>query len=723
MSELSKLTGAGLELATDQQPNPAIPRWLGEVVLLGEYWRTTGLLDRLQTQVRVNRGRMGQYEVCDFVLLLLAYAVSGLATLQEFFEQLSSVQAVLMSVWQRQQCPVASTLSRFLVDIEGTALEQLRTLFEADLMEHGFDQSRNGGMMDRTGNHFWVFDVDGTHQVARQRTLVSDPSYPKVRRRSQSANAKGYLGRRRGEVTRTRSAVAQAHTSEWLGTFGAPGNGTPGADLESACRIIGQYLQQHQMPGSRAIMRLDGYYGLPQFVNQIQQHQLGYILRSRDYGLLQHPALQTRLQTTPVQLWSHPEAHQEREVFDLGFIEDRWAGYSQPVRLIVVRTPYNPNRKHRIGKRIGSFIYELFVTSHPQESLTGGDILSLYYGRGGFEKVLADEDVEQDCDRWCSWHPEGQEFWQILSQWVWNWRLWAGFAHQPQPLRQTIWVPAEAQHPTPPINPAPSPEALVLPAQNAPCPPAKSTGQDNLTPSINPAPSPEVLVLSERNAPCPPVDSTTHGPMQVAGGWARGRGKFFGPDFTLLNERTLQCPAGHSMYRREVRQNRRGDLLILFGINPRTCQQCLLKSQCLADGSKGTGGRRITVVRKKLASPQTQPACDPQALPVSHSSPQQPLPVIWLDFPTTRLRRDLTHQLQKNQIVIEPIIRNIPMPQAKTAFITRDQRAHRRLTWAQRWDRNAITNAVAQWQVKLFGISSAVLDWLSSLKPRPAVII
>jgi nitroreductase len=692
MSELSKLTGAGLELATDQQPNPAIPRWLGEVVLLGEYWRTTGLLDRLQTQVRVNRGRMGQYEVCDFVLLLLAYAVSGLATLREFFEQLSSVQAVLMSVWQRQQCPGASTLSRFLGDIEGTALEQLRTLFEADLSEHGFDQSHSGGMMDRTGHHFWVFDVDGTHQVARQRTLVSDPSYPKVRRRSQGANAKGYLGRRRGEVTRTRSTVAQAHTSEWLGTFGAPGNGTPGADLEDACRIIGQYLQQHQMPGSRAIVRLDGYYGLPQFVNQIQQHQLGYILRSRDYGLLQHPALQTRLQTTPVQLWSHPEAHQEREVFDLGFVDDSWAGYSQPVRLIVVRTPYNPKRKHRIGKRLGSFIYELFITSHLQESLTGGDILSLYYGRGGFEKVLGDEDVEQDCDRWCSWHPEGQEFWQILSQWVWNWRLWAGFAHQPQPLRQTIWVAAEAQHPTPPINPAPSPE---------------------------------VLVLSERNAPCPPVDSTTHGPMQVAGGWARGRGKFFGPDFTLLNERTLQCPAGHSMYRREVRQNRQGDLLILFGINPRTCQQCLLKSQCLADGSKGTGGRRITVVRKKLTSPQTQPQpiSIPQPLPVTHSNPQQLLPVIWLDFPTTRLRRDLTHQLQKNQIVIEPIIRNIPMPQVKTAFITRDQRAHRRLTWAQRWDRNAITNAVAQWQVKLFGISSAVLDWLSSLKPRPVVII
>ncbi|MDZ4872122.1 MAG: hypothetical protein CLLPBCKN_006714 [Chroococcidiopsis cubana SAG 39.79] len=163
MSEITiGTTVAGIELRTDGQANPVAPTWLGEVLLLGEYWRTTGLLERLQTQVRVNRGRMGQYEVCDFVLLLLAYAVSGVETLQNFFEQLTSVQSVVMSVWQRQQCPVASTLSRFLGDIEPTALEHLRTLFESDLLEHGFNRTQNGGLVDRAGNHFWIFDVDGT---------------------------------------------------------------------------------------------------------------------------------------------------------------------------------------------------------------------------------------------------------------------------------------------------------------------------------------------------------------------------------------------------------------------------------------------------------------------------------------------------------------------------------------------------------------------------------
>jgi len=704
-------TVAGIELTAADQPNPMPSPWLTEVLLLAEYWRRTGLLDRLRTQVKVNRGRMGQYEVCDFVLLLLAYAVSGLATLESFFEQLESVKSVLMSGWQRQQCPVASTLSRFLSDIDTTALEQLRTLFESDLLVHGFEQSNSGGLVDRTGNQFWVFDVDGTHQTTRQRSLTTAESYPDLHRRSQAATAKGHIGRGRGEVTRTRSTVSLSHTSEWLGTFGAAGNGTPGNDLERICGVIGRYLQYHQRPGTGAIIRLDGYYGLPQFVNQIQHHQFGYILRCRDYTLLQHPALQARLQEIPNQEWTHPESHQVREVFDVELIEDGWAGYTNPVRLIVVRTPHNPNRTHRIGKQMEDFIYELFIASPAQAGFTGTDILSLYYGRGGFEKQLGDEDREGDCDRWCSWHPEGQEFWQILSQWVWNWRLWAGFAHHPQAVRQTLWVPPQA--------------------------PTEIASEPLSAPRIP-------LTLSDVNAACPPVDSADHGPMEVCAAWARSIGKFSGQDFKLLDERTLQCPAGHLMYRREVRQNRVGDLLILFGINPRTCQQCPLKEHCLAEGSKGTGGRRVTVIRKKLPlepkSPDlvhpSTPIADvstpvqaqdqasnagPSAASPSLATPLPTRPVLWLDFPTTHLRRDLSHQLRQHQIVIQSVLPPCPLPDLPIDPITRDQRAHRRLTWTQRWNKNALSDAVVHWKVQLFGVSSAVLDWLNKLEPRQPV--
>ncbi|MBE9019021.1 hypothetical protein IQ272_23295 [Chroococcidiopsidales cyanobacterium LEGE 13417] len=131
------------------------------------------------------------------------------------------------------------------------------------------------------------------------------------------------------------------------------------------------------------------------------------------------------------------------------------------------------------------------------------------------------------------------------------------------------------------------------------------------------------------------------------------------------------------------------------------------------------------MIRKKLPSPVDEPsaAAQPEPIRVTCLTAQPTGTVLWLDFPTTRLRRDLTHQLRQQQLVIESIAANIPITKSQPQSITRNQRAHRRLTWAERWNRNATADAVAHWQVKLFGISSAVLDWLHNLRPRPAVII
>lgn len=52
----------------------------------------------LEEEVRVVRGRIGRYEVVDFVLLLNSYALSGEKTLAQFFKALAPVREVLMSV-------------------------------------------------------------------------------------------------------------------------------------------------------------------------------------------------------------------------------------------------------------------------------------------------------------------------------------------------------------------------------------------------------------------------------------------------------------------------------------------------------------------------------------------------------------------------------------------------------------------------------------------------
>ncbi|WP_207229557.1 hypothetical protein [Ktedonosporobacter rubrisoli] len=73
--------------------------------------------------------------------------------------------------------------------------------------------------------------------------------------------AAGYTGRKRGEVVRTRTTVLQAHTAQWLGTFGNPGNGEYRKELRRAEETIQSYLRAHQLPEASALLRLDGLYG------------------------------------------------------------------------------------------------------------------------------------------------------------------------------------------------------------------------------------------------------------------------------------------------------------------------------------------------------------------------------------------------------------------------------------------------------------------------------
>jgi hypothetical protein len=130
---MAERIGSGVEIEGVEEKRQRVPEWLGEAVLLGQYWLESGLVGRLEEEVRVVRGRMGQYEVADFVLMLNSYAVSGERTLSEFYKSIAPVKEVLMGVWGRRRCPSASSLSRFLAAVEAKAVEGLREMFEMDL--------------------------------------------------------------------------------------------------------------------------------------------------------------------------------------------------------------------------------------------------------------------------------------------------------------------------------------------------------------------------------------------------------------------------------------------------------------------------------------------------------------------------------------------------------------------------------------------------------------
>ena len=94
-----------------------------------------------------------------------------------------------------------------------------------------------------------------------------------------------------------------------------------------------------------------------------------------------------------------------------------------------------------VGKCIDEWVDALFITTLPIDGFLVEDVLDLYHGRGAFEAVLADEDVEEDPDRWSSYTECGQELWQIACQWVWNLRLSLGQTMQGVQVREIEWAP------------------------------------------------------------------------------------------------------------------------------------------------------------------------------------------------------------------------------------------------------------------------------------------
>jgi hypothetical protein len=230
-----------------------------EVVLIVQHLRKLGVLDAITSQVRFARRRFGHYEVIDFLAVLFGYAISGERTLEEFYERLAPWAASFMALFGRDRLPARSTLSRFLASLTWTATEALRTLFLADLLARSLDNERQTGtLVDRAGKERIVFDIDGTREAARQRALPRSEDRPEPQRRLRPLCAPGYTGRKRGEVVRTRSTVLQAHTHQWLGSFGNPGNGHYREELRRAVAAIQRYLQAHQLPQERALVRLDG---------------------------------------------------------------------------------------------------------------------------------------------------------------------------------------------------------------------------------------------------------------------------------------------------------------------------------------------------------------------------------------------------------------------------------------------------------------------------------
>jgi len=613
-----------IEVQTTSENRFSVPAWFAEVVIIARYLEKKGRISAFAQQVRLVRGRFGTYEPIDFLVLLIGYAISGERTLADFFERVEPFETAFMALFGRNGLPHRSSLSRFLAAVDRPCLEAFRTLFEQQSFADGWTSETIGGIFDRQGRRYMVFDVDATRQAARQRALPCDPALPAARRRLDAVCAPGYRGRKRGEVVRTRTTALQMHTRQWVGTYGGRGNGAYRGELASALRAITTYLKHFAFPPEMALVRLDGQYGDATVIAQLILAGVYFVTRGRGYLLLEHPQIQRVLAHPPTASVTRMNTGQVVELFEGGWLE---LGEGLPqVRVIVARHPAPaPGKDIAVGKRVGEWVYELFLTTLPIDGFLVEDVLDLYHGRGAFETVLADEDVEEDPDRWCSYTERGQELWQIACQWVWNLRLTLGKTMQGGEVREMEWAPPKEAPP---------------------------------------------FLMAEENPP------EEYGPWQWAQAFGRATGRFGADAFVLQENGRLRCPAGASLWLSEVRQENAFTQRAVYLAYQTDCQQCTLREQCLASGAKGDRARRVSAVRRLLPAPAVV-----ARKPIVLGSMR------WVDVAGRALRRTWTAHWRRQYVEVLPLAQT--QPEAKPpARPPRAVRSHHRWSWQDRLARN-----------------------------------
>ncbi len=673
---------------------PSTPSWFGEVAVVAHAFNRFGLMKAIEERVRFVRARIGKYEMIDFVAMLIGYAVSGEQTLRAFSQRVHPFAEAFMALFGRSDLPDPATLSRYLAALDQPCVEALRSLFLEDLLARSPFGTPPGGLWDRLGNQWMIIDVDGTRQAARQRALPATPDLPPAHRRFDLVCAPGHLGRKRGEVVRTRTTVLQAHTHQWLGTFGNPGNGEYRSELQRARTVIATYAASFALPLSQVVIRLDGLYGnAAPLADLLAANGPGVVVRGKDYHLVEQPAIQKRLHRPPDQYTLHPESGASRALYDCAEIKLSPTG--PVVRMLLATHPAGSSRPP-VGKVKEGTVYEQFFTTLPFPAFTPADVLDLYLHRGSFETVLADEDREQDPDRWVSRTPWGQEFWQILCQWIWNLRLEFGQQAQASAMRLTDLTYSQVSEPPPEDDPPPTGSA----------PPSleRSPSEDD--------PSPPQMPFSGE-PPHPSGDAlASYGPPQ----WARPsytKG-FAGADFALQPDGTLRCPTGHTLYAQERRQERNGSLRVLYAGRLASCRPCPLRECCQENGANTIHPRRVSAVFWPRTSPPPEadpPVCDAAVSdPPAFSLPSRP--VLWGDWPRCQIRRQWVQLLQTQTVLMTfgHAETTDHVKEHSPPTFTRAQRAHWRLSWEQRLARNARSPTALPLQITLHGLPATFVQ-------------
>lgn len=145
-------------------------------------------------------------------------------------------------------------------------------------------------------------------------------------------------------------------------------------------------------------------------------------------------------------------------------------------------------------------------------------------------------------------------------------------------------------------------------------------------------------------------------------------------DFRVVSSSEVVCPNKKVLRVAETRC-RNDEQVLRFAAKKSDCMACSLRPRCTELGEKSSHGRRLDLKKSEVekVAPLRGKAIE---------SGSEPL--YWYDRESTRMRR----------------------------LITRDQKAHRRLSWKQRLRRNERTFSSPMLQLILFGLAPQIAAWI-----------
>lgn len=172
--------------------------------------------------------------------------------------------------------------------------------------------------------------------------------------------------------------------------------------------------------------------------------------------------------------------------------------------------------------------------------------------------------------------------------------------------------------------------------------------------------------------------------------WKQGR--FSGRDFALQPDGTRRCPAGQSLSPTEQRREADGSLRVVYAARIRDCRPCRLRAQCQWHGTATTKPRRVSVLLHPLGVGAA--------------------PLLWRDWSRRKARRVCLEVVRGQRVEVQAEPGTPHRPLAEAPPLSRAQRAHWRLSWAERLARHARAPTAGPVTIQLFGVPDAFARFL-----------